>query len=471
MNIINIVKKILSIILIIISFVLIYFLFNLGVIPNKYLILILILVIIIDFIILFFSFKKGGKIVSVILIFLSVIFSGIECFGIYYLYNTNKFFSNISELNEKSSYYVVVLKDSMYEKINDLKDKKLGVLSNKSDSYLKAIDNLFEEVNMEKNEYDSTKNLVNDLYDYKIDSILINSNNYDLFVENIEGFEDRVRVLDKVIVELKVKKLSEDDDPKRPFNLLISGIDINGPIETSSRSDVNIIATVNPNTHKILLTHIPRDYYVCLHGIENGMDKLTHAGMYGIDMSVETIEDFMNIDIDYYLRVNFDTLIRVVDAVGGIDAYSDATFVAGGIYYFNEGYNHMNGKQALAFSRERKVFAEGDRRRGKHQEQVIDAIFKKVSSSSVMLSNYSEILGSLSNSFQTNISESLMKSYIKNQLNDMASWNIESISVNGEDYAAYNTYSLPDWYMYLVYPDQDTIDAAHDKIEAVLNGE
>ena len=467
----KIVNKILSILLVIISFALIFYLVNVGIIPNKYLFLILILIVIIDFLIIFFSFKRTKKVLAIILIFLSIIFSVVESFGIYYLYNTDKFFNNISELNEKSSYYVVVLKELGYKKISDLSDKKLGVLSNKSDSYLDAIDNLLSMVNLEKNEYDSTKNLVNDLYDYKIDSILINSNNYDLFVENIEGFEDKVIILDKIVIELEKKSVKNLDDPKRPFNLLISGIDVNGPIETSSRSDVNIIVTVNPETHKILLTHIPRDYYVCLHGIENGMDKLTHAGMYGIDMSIGTIEDFMKIDIDYYLRVNFDTLIRVVDSIGGIDVYSDATFVAGGIYYFNEGYNHMNGKQALAFSRERKVFAEGDRRRGKHQEQVIDAIFKKVSGSTVLLSNYSEILGGLSNSFQTNISEDLMKAYIKNQLNDMVSWNIESISVNGEDYAAYNTYSLPDWYMYLVYPDQKTIDLAHDKIEAVLNGE
>ena len=130
----------------------------------------------------------------------------------------------------------------------------------------------------------------------------------------------------------------------------------------------------------------------------------------------------------------------------------------------------MNGEQSLAFSRERKVFEEGDRRRGKHQEEVIKAIFNKVSSSSVLLTNYSEILGSLSNSFQTNISNGLMRSYIKNQIDKMPTWSIESISVNGSDYAAYNTYSLPDWYLYLVYPDQDTINFAHDKIMNVLNG-
>ena len=417
-----------------------------------------------------FSFKNISKVLSVILIFLSIIFSVLEFFGIYYLYNTNKFFNNISEINEKSIYYVIVNKESNYEKIEELKDKKLGIIRIQSNTYTKAINNLFDSVSMEKIEYDGFKNLVNDLFDFKIDSILINSNNYDLLSENIEDFKDRVKIIDKIIIELKKKELTKEDDPSRPFNLFISGIDVYGGIEIPSRSDVNIVVTINPNTHKILLTHIPRDYYVCLHGIENGMDKLTHAGMYGIDMSVETVEDFMNIDIDYYLRVNFDTLIRVVDAIGGIDVYSDADFSSAAIYHFNEGYNHLNGNEALAFSRERKVFEEGDRRRGKHQEEVIKAIFNKVSSSSVLLTNYSEILGSLSNSFQTNISNGLMRSYIKNQIDKMPTWSIESISVNGSDYAAYNTYSLPDWYLYLVYPDQDTINFAHDKIMNVLNG-
>ena len=467
----DILKKALTIILDIISIILIVSVVTLGVIPNKFLFLILLIVILLAFIFTFLSFKNIGKVKNAILIIFSIIISIVYIVGIYYIKTTDKFFNGIAELNEKSLYYVIVNKESDYYKLTDLIDKKVGVFSNQSDSYVKAIEELSSKVVIDKVTYNSTKDMVNNLYDSSIDSILINSSNYELLCENIEGFSEKVRILDEIYIELQINSLKDLEDPNRPFNLFISGIDVSGDINTSSRSDVNIIATVNPNTHKILLTHIPRDYYVNLHGIENGMDKLTHAGMYGIDMSVQTVEDFMNIDIDYYLRVNFDTLVRVVDVLGGIDVYSDATFSVADTFYFHEGINHMNGKEALVFSRERYSFAEGDRRRGKHQEQVIEAIIKKVSSSSTILTNYSEFLSSLSDSFQTNISENLIKKYIKNQLDGMPNWSIESISVNGEDYAAYNTYSLPDWYMYLVYPDQDTIDFAHDKIEAVLNGD
>ena len=176
--------------------------------------------------------------------------------------------------------------------------------------------------------------------------------------------------------------------------------------------------TVNPNTHEILLTHIPRDFYVQLHGTTGLKDKLTHAGIYGIDMSVKTIEDLLGIDINYYVRVNFTTLIKIVDTIGGIDVVSDRDFSEYG-YSYKKGINHLDGMHALMYSRIRHVLEGGDRARGKHQEQVITAIFQKITSSEVLLKDYNKILENLTDSLQTNISSNEIKAFIKKQLDTM----------------------------------------------------
>ena len=194
---------------------------------------------------------------------------------------------------------------------------------------------------------------------------------------------------------------------KDSFALYISGIDQWGSVSTvRGRSDVNIVAIVNPKIHKVLLINTPRDYYVQLHGKTGLKDKLTHAGVYGIDMSLNTLEDLYDINIDYYLRVNFDTLVKLVDVIGGIEVYSDKTFISSHQrdWKIKEGMNKMDGKQALAYSRERYAYKEGDRHRGKNQQDVITAIIKKASSSKVILTKYNSILDTLEGSFQTNIS-------------------------------------------------------------------
>lgn len=168
----------------------------------------------------------------------------------------------------------------------------------------------------------------------------------------------------------------------------------------------------------------------------------------------------------YYVRVNFDTLISTIDAIGGVDVYSDVLFKVGG-YNFNEGYNRMNGKQALVFSRERKQFSEGDNLRGKHQQAVITGIVEKVTSSKTLLSNYTNILSGLSNSFQSDIDDSIIRAFVKEQLNSMSSWDVKSISIEGNGSYTRSTYSMPGWNLYVMIPDEETVINARNEINSL----
>jgi len=181
-----------------------------------------------------------------------------------------------------------------------------------------------------------------------------------------------------------VSKTSTNTNIKKPYTIYISGIDSYGEVDTVSRSDVNILAVVNPKDNKVLLVNTPRDYYVQLHGTTGVRDKLTHAGIYGIDMSKNTLQDLYGTKVDYTVRINFSSLLKLVDAAGGINVYSDYTFKAGG-YSFVQGYNTLDSKQALVFARERYAFADGDRQRGKHQQRVIEALITKLSQPRVLL--------------------------------------------------------------------------------------
>ena len=230
-----------------------------------------------------------------------------------------------------------------------------------------------------------------------------------------------------------------------------------------------MIMTVNPNTGKMLLTSIPRDYYVQLHGTTGRKDKLTHSGTYGINMTTQTVEDLLGIDINYYIRVNFTTLIKLVDKLGGIDVYSDKGFTpwTNTAIYIPKGNVHMNGEMALAFARERHAYTEGDRHRVQNQQDVLEAVFKKLTKTSTLVSSYTGILDTLDGSFETNMSKDTITSLAKFQINKMPSWNIEKISVNGSDSSNY-TYSYPGQKLYVMEPDMQTVTEASNKIKDVL---
>jgi LCP family protein required for cell wall assembly len=282
-------------------------------------------------------------------------------------------------------------------------------------------------------------------------------NNNELFL--------RLQVLATFKVAVASTQGSVNGDVSKPFAVLISGIDTYGDISTTSRSDVNILAVVNPRTHNVLLVNTPRDYYVQLHGTTGVKDKLTHAGLYGVDMSVNTIEDLYGIDIKYNVRINFSSLESMVNTLGGVDVDSAYNFSAGG-YTFNQGVNHLDGKQALAFSRERHSFEGGDRTRGENQMQVIKAIISKISSPATIL-KYQQILGSLQGTFQTNMSTDDLTTLVRNQIDTLSKWNVTSTNVDGAGSRAV-TYSMGSQSLYVMIPDQASVNSAKNAINQTL---
>ena len=237
-----------------------------------------------------------------------------------------------------------------------------------------------------------------------------------------------------------------------------------------SRSDVNIIATINTDTREILLVSTPRDYYVPL-SISNGVpDKLTHAGIYGIDVCMNTLGMLYDIDINYYFRINFGGFVKVIDALGGITVYSDYDFDSQNTtgYHFNQGTNYVNGEQALVFARERYAFTEGDRQRGKNQMAVIKGVVDKALSPEI-LTSYSSILSSLDGCFGTNISYEEIAQLLQQQLTGGGDWTIVSYSVDGTG-ATEKPYSMSQK-AYVMVPDYSTVDKAKDLMAKVRNGE
>lgn len=451
---------------VLLSIILVLMITLLNVFPFKYLCVIYIVTLIFDVIICLLLRKKKSKLGY----FISIIFIIIASIGIYFLGVTGNFLSYFNKDNYKlEKYLVLVLKDSSYQKLNDLKGKDIGYVENEITSINKALNKLNNKIKIENITYDSYNVAFEDVINHKLESIFIEESSYNMVIEENSNYADLFRILDTIEILTKVNnKKNNVDVTKNSFSVFISGIDTYGEISSVGRSDVNMIVTVNPKTKQILLTSIPRDYYVQLHGTTGYKDKLTHAGIYGTDMSVETIEDLLGIDINYYFRVNFSTLENIVDGLGGVDVYSKYSFVSFiGDYQFYTGYNHMNGAQALGFARERKTLPNGDINRAENQQAVIDGIVRKISSFS-SFTRYSSLINSLDNSFQTNMKDTDITKLIKMQLSDNKSWNITSYVLNGTGASEY-TYSYTGQKLYVMKPDNDSISKAKNMIEEVIS--
>ena len=461
----KIINNIIRTILIIIHLIFIIYLIKLNVLPTLYLAIIIFVILILD--IISWILISKGKIKLIIGYIILLIISIISGIGIYYTNITDSFLSSIQEVNEKQLYYVVVNKDSKYNELKDLDNKSMAIFENQSDNYKKVLNEVEKNIKIKDKKYNNINEIVRDLLDNKIDSLLINSSNKEILDENIATFKNNTRVIDEISIDV-IKQKEEYKNKYGPFNILISGIDTYGSINRVSRSDVNIVVTVNPNTHKILLTSIQRDMYVQLHGTTGTKDKLTHAGIYGINMSRQTIEDFLDIDIPYYVRVNFDSVIKLVDTIGGVDIYNDVAF-RGYSRYFEQGYVHLNGEQALEYARERKKMPNGDWTRGEHQKVIITAIINKIANSKELLTNYGDILNNSKDLIQTNIPTDVIKKFVKDQIDSMSPWNITSTFVGGAGSDYRETYSIPGMNLYITYPDENSVKNVSKQIKDLLN--
>lgn len=265
-------------------------------------------------------------------------------------------------------------------------------------------------------------------------------------------------------VSPSVEQISGDS-----FNIYISGIDTYGPISSVSRSDVNIIMTVNRKTNKILLTTTPRDSYVAIaDGGQNQYDKLTHAGIYGVDASVHTLENLYGIDISNYIRLNFTSFLQLIDLVGGVDVENTQDFTAGG-HHFPLGTVHLNAEQALVFVRERYSLTNGDNDRGKNQEKVIAALIKKLSSPE-NLTNYQTIIKGLEGSIQTDLSLETIMELVNTQLAGGNQFTVESQALTGTGQLGLPSYAMPGSQLYMMEINPDSLAQVKAAMQTVLDG-
>lgn len=483
----RIISIVFSIILVVCTLYLLIQLVTLNVLPSKFLFIAVAILFLIDTIIVILINFYSKKVVSkIILIIVTIVLSLGMGFGGYYLQKTNTMFSNITNVTStsKNTVSVIVKESSDMQDLRDIVDKKVGTLRLiglvGTQTCLEDIES--KNINIEQINYDNISNLMSAFYSGEVDVVILNES-YRSNVEDIEeykNFSDNTRVIYQTTFETEDTNVanSVSDITEHPFNVLITGSDSRVGIEENARSDVNMVVTVNPTTNTILLTSIPRDYYVttvcdAADGCQNGaMDKITHTGMTGINTTKRTVENLLGIEINYTIKVGFDTVTELVDALGGVDVYVEPGYALNGFLgdknmSVTEGWNHLNGKQALVYSRERYAYTEGDRQRTKNQQQVVMGIIDKMTSSSV-LANYADLMDALGDTFQTTMSASEIQALIQYQMDKMPSWTVEQYMVDGTG----DTLMCAELGQaaYVMVPDQTTVELAKRKIAAVMDG-
>ena len=465
---------ILALIQLVLTVVCIGFIFVLNLLSTTYVLIIGVVLLLIWLIILLTQFTHkmhvGGKIVS----FLMCV---VLAMGSYFMLRANSLIGQITGSDYKiDKMVVIVMKNDPAESLNDTASYKFGIQSSidrdKTDKAIKEIEDQLDST-LKTEEYDGIDNQVQALYDGKVQAIILNEGMRTTIEEHFDTFSDDTKTLDNIEIKTQVEKARNIDLTKDPFNIYVSGIDVFGDISTNSRSDVNIIATVNPKTKQILLTTTPRDYYVEFPNVTGGAkDKLTHAGIYGVDCSMETLEElYGGIDIDYYVRVNFSGVQKIIDAIGGVTVHSDYSFTThlSPHYSYSKGDNDMNGAEALWFARDRKSVPGGERQRGKNQQYVIKAMINKLCSPAI-LTSYSNIMKAVSGSVQTNLTDEQLKALVKAQTEDGSEWNIVSLSADGKNARDY-CYSYQGKALYVMRPDYNTIDYIEQIMQKVMDGE
>ena len=419
----------------------------------------------------------GGTVLAVIMI-------AILAFGGFYINKTRSAISNISgETTEVTQMAVYVKSDDAADSVEATAGYTYGILSSldreNTDGAVAHLNSEFG-TEVQTKEYAGLTELADGILNGEVNAMLLNSGYLSVY-EDMDGYTDfstKIKEVGTVDVESTIQS-AEESTPVEPittsnggkiYTIYLSGIDTRGEMTAKSRSDVNIIATINTDTHEVLLVSTPRDYFVPLSISGGAPDKLTHAGIYGIDVCMDTLGMLYDIDINYYFRINFGGFVKVIDALGGITVNSDYDFDSKNIlgYHFNKGENYVNGEQALIFARERYAFQEGDRQRGKNQMEVIRGVVKKALSPEI-LTSYSSILSSLDGCFGTNITYEEIAQILQQQLTNGGDWTIVSYSVNGTG-ATEKPYSMSQK-AYVMVPDYNTVDKAKSLMEKVRNGE
>ncbi|MDD8049057.1 MAG: LCP family protein [Thomasclavelia sp.] len=467
-----------------VSIFFVYFVYQLNILPTKY--LIAVGGILVALILIFFGIiqsgkkkeKRQGKTTkrAIITKILSILVSIMLLVATPYVTRANSFFSNVTgDGSQKYVVSVIVLNSGKYKNatLKKLDGKKFGVSYEKETTVLtKGLGKLEEDIGEQKyTKVDTYAKLADSLYNGDVDAIVVGEQYRSMLETNHEGFDEETRVVKSYSFAKKTTSTTARTDvTENAFSVYITGLDTYGDVSTVSRSDVNLIVTVNPKTRQVLMVSIPRDTQINLH--KNGkMDKLTHTGIYGTDETINTIEDFLNVKINYYAKTNFQGITNIVDAMGGITVKSDVAFTTRhGNYSIVKGENEMDGDKALCFVRERYNLPNGDFDRGKNQQKLLKALLEKAMSPAI-LNNYENILSAVEGSFQTDMSSSEIKSLIQMQLNDGSAWTFNNVQIQGEGYRTSETYSMSGTSIYVMKPYKSQVKKVISLIDKVEKGE
>ena len=400
--------------------------------------------------------------------------------GIRYIHLGMETLNNITAEEDETSLMTVYVRADDDREMEDLLTETFGTLANDKANTLAAVQQLDEKYSamLATETYTSPTELVDALNDEKVDAILVNQGQLSV-LEDMEGYEEALTELREVesfhvVVETDSDKTSISHEDA-VFSVYISGSDSrDSNIMATGRSDVNIIATVNTETRQVLLLNTPRDFYVPLSIAESYdlPDKLTHAGLYGVDVSKDTLAQYYGIDIDYYFRVNFTGFEKIIDALGGIEVDSEHDFystISPTPIHYTEGINKLGGYEALYYVRERYAFVNGDYQRGINQMQVIKAVADKANSPSV-LAGFTSLMDAVSGCFKTSIPTDLITALVRDQLANGDDWNIVTYYVSGTGSSEY-TYSIPSQKAYVTIPDESTVEMAKDLMQQVRDGQ
>lgn len=381
---------------------------------------------------------------SIITKIISLLLSIALVLGCTMLIRSDNFIDKVSDaVGQKYVISVIALKDSDINK-KSLDGKKFGVCYEKDSKTLTtALADMEDEIGQQEyTKYDTYIQLADALYNREVDCIVVGEQFRSQLQVNHENFDNETKIITSYSYDAKLEVTTKKTDvTEKPFSVYVTGIDVYGSLNTVSRSDVNLIVTVNPKTKQILMTSIPRDCEINLHS--NGeLDKLTHTGNYGTAETINTIQDLLDMEINYFVRTNFSGMTNIVDALGGITVESDEEFdTLHGNYHIVKGLNEMDGDMALCFVRERKRLKAGDFARGRNQQKVLSALIDKALSPKI-ITNFDRILTALEGTFETDMTSDEIRSLLNMQLDDMADWNIINVQIEGEYYDCYETYSM-----------------------------
>lgn len=439
---------------------------KLGMLPAKY---IAIIDAVLAALAVLFAVMHKRLVSSVISMVFTVILTAACVFGSHYLIQTNRALAEVTKVSGSTDVIsVYVMEEDNAENLEDIRDYSVGIVKetdrDNTDRMLESLDADLRNT-LEITEYDSMFDMADALKEGAVGAFVLNDAYVGIMadVKSYNWVSTDIRRIATVEQDVEEKKESSvPEDVPETFVVYVSGIDTYGDISARSRSDVNILAVVNTEKKIIRLISTPRDFYVDYSVTNGAKDKLTHAGIYGVEASMDALQRLYGITIDYYLKVNFSGFVQIIDALGGVEVYSTYDF-ASRDYQFTKGYNQVNGEAALAFARDRYSFEEGDIQRGKNQMEVVRAVIQKCMSSA-LLTNYASVMNAVSGSFETNMPNDQIASLVKMQLSDMAQWSITSFTAEGTGMYA-ETFSMPGQELYVMVPDEESIERAKGVIE------